>query len=100
RVYPFAIAVHRGTHVLGRVRLAALTTAPQHVRRRAEFGRKIHVAHHLAQREPTDVTVVAGERTVLEHGVGEQVGGGHRHHESGLVERRPEPADPLLALTL
>ena len=91
-VEALAVAVERGADVLGRVDLGALAAAPEHVRLRAELGGQVEVAHHLAQREAAHVAVVAGERAVLEHRVGEQVGGHHRHDHAGLVERLLEAA--------
>ncbi len=91
-----AVAVQSGPDVLGRVGLRALAAAPEDVGRRAQLGGQVHVAHHLAQRVPAYRAVVAGERAVLEHRVGEQVGGDHRHHQAGLVQGRAEPLDVLV----
>ena len=92
-----AVAVQRRPDILGGIGLGALAAAPEHVGRRAQLGRQVHVAHHLAQRVPAYLPVVAGECAVLEHRVGEQVGGDHRHHQTGLVQRGAEPLDVLVA---
>ena len=97
QVHRLAVAVERGPDVLGRVVLAALATAPQHERLRAELGGQLDVAQHLPQREPAHGAVVAGEATVLEHGVGEQVGGDHRDGHPGLAQRVLQPGDLLVA---
>jgi hypothetical protein len=93
RVQALPVAVQRGPHVLGRLVLGALAPAPQHVGAGAQLGREVDVADHLAQRVAAHVAVVAGERAVLEHRVGEQVRGRHRHDEPGLVQRLAEPSD-------
>ena len=92
-----AVAVEGGLDVLGHVDLGAFATAPHHVGLGAELGRQIHVAHHLAQRVTTDAAVVAGEAAVLEHRMGEEVGGHHRHDETGLLECCLEASDLLVA---
>ena len=92
-VEALAVAVERGAHVLGGVDLGALAAAPEHVRRRAELGGQVEVAHHLAQREPAHAAVVARERAVLEHRVGEQVRRHHRDDHPGLGQRVLEALD-------
>jgi hypothetical protein len=76
----------------------ALAAAPQHVGPRAELGGEVHVPHDLAQRVPADVAVVGGERALLEHRVGEQVGRGHGDDEAGLLQRVLEALHVLGAL--
>ena len=87
RVDRLPVPVERGADVLGEVDLRALAAAPEHVDLGAELGGQVHVAHHLAHRVPAHAAVVAGEAAVLEHRVAEQVGGDHRHHHPGLVQR-------------
>lgn len=84
-------------HVLGRARLRAFAAAPGDVDRGAEFHGQVDVADRLAQRVPADVTVVRGEGAVLEHRVGEEVGGGHRHLQPGRVECGAKTLDRLIA---
>ena len=93
QVHGLAVAVEGGPDVLGRVVLGALAAAPHHVGLGAQLGGQVEVAQHLAQREAAHVAVVAGEAAVLEHRVGEQVGGHHRDDQAGLVERLAEPVD-------
>ena len=98
QVDALAVAVERGADVLGLVDLGALAAAPEHVRRRAQLGGQVEVAEDLAEREAAHGAVVAGEPAVLEDGVGEQVGGHHRHDEAGLVQRGAEAGDQPVAL--
>ena len=93
------VALEGGQDVLCAVVLAALAAAPEDEGLRAEFGGEIDVAQHLAQREAANTAVIAGESTVLEHGLGEQVRGHHRHDHPGGLQCRRQPADrtpPLL----
>ena len=92
------VARERRPDVLGRVGLGAFAPTPEHVGLRAEFDGKVEVAHDLAQCVAANRAVVAGEATVLEHRVGEQVGGRHRHDEASFGERVLEPSDVLLAI--
>ena len=94
----FLVPVERGAHVLGRVGLHPLATAPHHVDVRAQLGAEIDGVERLAHREPTDVAIVRRERALLEHGSAEQVGRRHRHVHAGLVERGAEPLQDRLAL--
>ena len=65
----------------------ALATAPEDVGLRAELGGEVEVAQDLAQCVAAYGAVVAGERAVLEDGVGERVGRHHRDDHAGLRER-------------
>ncbi len=87
-------AVERDPHVLGRTGLRAFAPAPGDVHLGAEVDGEVDVADGLAQRVAAHVPVVRGKRAVLEHRVGEQVRGGHRHAQPGLGQRRAEAADP------
>ncbi len=51
-------------------------------------------------RVAADLAVVAGEAAVLEHRVGEQVGGRHRHLEAGVGQGLLEVLDRLVAVRL
>jgi hypothetical protein len=97
RVDGLAVAVQRGLHVLGAVVLAPLAAAPHDEGLRAELGGQVEVAHDLAQGVAAHRPVVAGEAAVLEHRLGEQVGGDHRHDQAGVLQRRGEPVDLLVA---
>ena len=91
-------AVEGDAHVLGAAGLGALTAAPGDVGLGAELDREVDVADRLAQGVAAHVTVVGGERAVLEDGVREEVGGGHRHLHAGRVQRLTEALDVALAL--
>ncbi len=97
QIQALAIALQRRLDVLGRVDLGALAAAPEHERLRAEVGGQVEIAQDLAQRVPAHAAVVAGERPVLEHRVGEGVGGDHRHDQAGLVQGVLELRDDLVA---
>ena len=90
-----AVAVERRPDVLGHVDLGALAAAPEHVGLGTELGGQVEVAHHLADGEAAHLAVVGGERSLLEHRVGEEVGRHHRHDHPGVVERGPEPLEVL-----
>ncbi len=98
QVEALAVAVERGLDVLGAVVLGALAATPEDVGLSPQLGGQVEVAHHLAQRVATHAAVVAGEAAVLEHRVGEQVGGDHRDDQAGLGQRVLEPGDLLVAL--
>lgn len=93
-------AVEGHPYVLGGTGLRALTAAPGDVDLRAELDGQVDVADRLAQGVATHVTVVRRERAVLEDGVREEVGGGHRHGHAGGVQGLAEALDVLLALAL
>ena len=93
-----AVAVEGRADVLGAVVLRTLAAAPEDVGAGAQLGGEVEVADHLAQREPPDRAVVAGEPAVLEHRVREQVRGHHRHRHAGLRQRVLEPGDVLVAV--
>ena len=97
-VHRLGVAVERGAHVLGLVVLRALAPAPQDERPRAELGGELEVAQHLAQRVAAHAAVVAGEPAVLEHRVGEQVGGDHRHGHAVVGELLAEAVDDRVAV--
>src|SRR5579859_4431493 len=90
----FLVPVQRGPDVLGGPRFGAFPAAPGDVGAGAEVGGQVQVVHDLAQRVPADVAVVGGERAVLEHRMGEQVGRRAGHHQPGAVQRGPERGDP------
>ena len=96
-VHRLLVAVECGADILRTAGLGALTTTPEHVRRRAELSREIDVAEHLRQRVPADLTVVRGQAAVLEDGVGEQVRGHHLDRQPGVGQRLGEPLQHLLA---
>ena len=62
-----------------------------------ELGGEVDVAHHLAQREPTDVAVVVGEAAGLEDRVREEVGRGGGDDEAGVGEALLEALDDGVA---
>ena len=62
----FLVAVERRPHVLGRVGLDSLATAPHHVDLRAELGAEVDRLARLLHREPTHLRVVRRERAFLE----------------------------------
>ncbi len=94
----FLHTVQSDAYVLGGARLGALSAAPGDVRLGAQLGRQVDVADRLAQGVAAHVAVVGGEGAVLEDGVGEEVGGGHRHLHAGRVEGLTEALDVRLAL--
>ena len=89
----FAVAFERTADVLGHVVLRTLPPTPHHEGFRAQFGGKVEVAEHLADREAAHGPVVAGEAAVLEHRMAEQVGGNHRDDETGVGERLLQAID-------
>jgi len=93
RVDPLAVAVQGRAEVIGEVDLGAFPAALEDVDLRAELSGQVHVGHHLAQGVATDRAVVAGEPTVFEHRVAEQVRGENRQHHPG-VGHRCRPALP------
>src|SRR3546814_668838 len=62
------------------------------------LGAEVELAKDLAQREAANLTVVGGEAAVLEHGRTEEVGGHHRHDDTGVGERALETVDLRLTL--
>ncbi len=100
QVERLAIAFERGPHVLGAVVFAALPAAPHDERLRTEFGGEVDVAQRLAQREPPDTPIIAGERAVLEDRLGEQVGGDHGHDHAVRLQRGRQPADGAPAVVV
>ena len=93
QVDALAVAGQRGLHVLGRVELAALPTAPHDEGLGAQLGGQVEIAEQLAQREPAHGAVVGGDPAVLEHRVAEQVRGDHRHGHAGVREDLLQPVD-------
>src|SRR5439155_19008250 len=90
--------VEGDAYILGSAGLGALPAAPGDVGPGAELGRQVDVADRLAQGVAAHVAVVGGERAVLEDGVREEVGGGHRHLHAGRVESLTETLDVRVAL--
>ena len=91
-------AVEGGPHVLAGVRLGALPAPPGDVGLRPKFSCQVDVAQCLAQGIAADAAVVGGEGPLLEHRVGEQVGGHHLNDHAGLVKGGPEALDNGLPL--
>jgi hypothetical protein len=99
-VHRLPIPVQGCADVLREVDFRTLTAAPEHIDLRTKLSREVDVAHHLTNGVAPHGPVVAGEPTVLEHWVVEQVGGHHRHHHPRLVEGLAELVDdpvPLLS---
>ena len=92
------VPVERGADVLGGTRLGALPAAPGDEDVRPELGGQVDVVERLAQGEAAYVAVVVGERAVPEDGVGDEVGGDHGHHQSGLLQRPAQGSEVLLLL--
>ena len=69
---------------LGGVALDALAAAPEHVDLRPELDAEVDRVHRLLQRVGPHARVVGRERAVLERGVAEEVGGGHRDDDPGV----------------
>jgi hypothetical protein len=81
--------------ILRRVHLGAFPAAPEHVDVGAQLHAQVHRAHRLLQGVRADLGVIRGEGAVLEDGVAEEVGGGHRDLHivvrEGLLELRHDP---------
>ena len=88
--------LHRLDRILADVNLGALAAAPIDVDLGPQFGRHVDVGHHLLDGVRPHPGVVAGERTILEHRVAEEVRGGGRaqdargfHRPLGFIDDRP-----------
>ena len=92
-----AVAVERGVQILGAVVLAAFPATPHDEGLGAELSGQVDVAQHLAEREPADRAIVGGEAAVLEHRVGEQVGGDHLDGDVVAGAGIPEAGDQPVA---
>ena len=99
-VQGLAVALEGILRLLGGGSLHALTATPEDVRRRAELGGHVEIAHRLSERVAAYIAIVGGEGTVLEERMPEEVGGGHRADDAGLVERLLEAIElgPTLGL--
>ncbi len=92
------VAVECGSNILGRPGLSAFATTPRDEGLRTELGRKVDVVGGLPDREAAYVAVIVGEAPVPEHRMREQVGGGHRDLQPGLVQGLSERLEVLFAL--
>ena len=97
-VHGLGVAVERGAGVHRRVDFASFTPAPHDEHLGAELHPEVDGVERLRQREASHLHVVRGERAVAEHRLREQVAGGHRHPQAGLVERALEPGDDRVPL--
>ena len=95
-----AVALERVLRLLGCGGLHALAASPEDVRRRAELGGHVEIAHGLGEGVATYVAIVGGEGAVLEERMPEEIGGGHRADDAGLVERLLEAIELSAALGL
>src|SRR5699024_9371091 len=90
--------VEGGGVVLAGLALRTVLATPAHVGLRTEGDRELDVADDLADRVAPHVTAVGSEATVPEHRVAEQVGGDHRHGQTGFLQRGPEPLEDCFPL--
>ena len=84
--------------ILAGVHLDALASAPEDENLRAQLGRHVDGPHHLLRRVQAHGRVGAGEGAVLEDGMIEGVGGGHRGLDAPVADGFLDVADNLIAL--
>ncbi len=94
----FLVTVERVGDRLCRIDLAPLATAPHHVHRGTELHAELDCFQRLRERVAAHGRVVGGERAFLEHGLREQVRGGHRHAQPCAVEHAAEALHDRLAV--
>ena len=80
------------------VGLRALAPAPEDVDACSQFRAQVHGAHGLLHGVGAHLRIVGGEGAVLEDGIGEEVGGRHRHLHAVVAQRLFELADDCVAL--
>ena len=93
-----AVALERVPRILRHPRLGALAAAPEDEHLGVQLGPEVDRQHRLADRGAAHAAVVGRERAVLEHGLAEEVRGGHADAEAGLLQRRLEAGDDAVVL--
>ncbi len=84
------IAVKGRTYVLGGIALDAFASTPHHVDAGAQLNTKVDGVKGLGYGVAANGGIVGGEGAVLEDGMGEEVGGGHRHLHPRLFQGATE----------
>jgi len=83
---------------LARIALDPFAAAPKYVDPRAELHAQVDRSQRLVQRIGAHLGVVGRECTVFEGGITEEIGGGHRHDQSGVDQGLLEVCNDAIAL--
>ena len=85
KVYSFAGAFDRIQRILACVCFGPFSSTPKYIDFCSEFHAQVDGVHRLLESVRTHVRVVGCKCTILEHRIAEQVGGCHRHNQSGFL---------------
>ena len=93
-----AVALECVLRLLGCGRFHTFASTPEDVRRRAELGGNVEIAHRLRDRVAAYISIVGCEGAILEERVPEEIGRRHRADDPGLIERLLEAIELSAAL--